>query len=373
MTNIIATEVQTQELDSPLVDLFDLELSDGSILYFHPGVTESLADVIFRDAESPYNLRTYTPLPMVIDGLDLSADGSSSRPTLTVANVSTLFKTALGSFKYDDLVGVRVTHRRTFAKYLVGGSAHTTPPVELRSSVYIIDRIASETNTAIVFEMAVPYDLENIKLPRRVIIGKYCSWKYQGNDINKCGGCTWLKNGSTTILDAANNTNRVHSVYFDIEDKPLISATPAGTTTYSSSTSYTLSSYALYASKIWQCLIAHTNQTPGTSSSYWKESYIYTVHNNSNTSYSVGDHVKYSDTVWRCLAAHNSSVPSAIVPENKSTYWVRADVCGKTLNSCKSRFQYVPAVITVVDSAPSGAKNTSSSLPFGAYPGTAKF
>ena len=43
-----------------------------------------------------------------------------------------------------------------------------------------MDRIATEDRTMVQFELASPFDVDNIKLPNRVVVGKYCSWEYQG-------------------------------------------------------------------------------------------------------------------------------------------------------------------------------------------------
>ena len=156
MTNLIATDVQGQEIGS-LIDLFELELPDGSILYFHPGLESDLTTVQFRENVAPgYAIKTYTAFPMMIDGLDISAEGAMNRPSFTVANVGTTFKGVLGSYKNKDLIGQRVTRRQTLKKYLVGESPDlSSPPKELNKVTYVIDRISSENNITITFEVFV--------------------------------------------------------------------------------------------------------------------------------------------------------------------------------------------------------------------------
>ena len=34
-------------------------------------------------------------------------------------------------------------------------------------------------------------DVEGVTIPGRMVIGKYCPWKYQGHALNEEGGCTW--------------------------------------------------------------------------------------------------------------------------------------------------------------------------------------
>ena len=53
MSNVIATDVQTQEIDSALVELFEVTLPNGTTLYFHPGLDSDLTDVQFRDKTAP--------------------------------------------------------------------------------------------------------------------------------------------------------------------------------------------------------------------------------------------------------------------------------------------------------------------------------
>ena len=66
--------------------------------------------------QNDYSIRDYSPMPMLIDGLDVQADGASSRPALTIANVGSLFQAELGDFKNDDLIGQRLVRRQTLQK-----------------------------------------------------------------------------------------------------------------------------------------------------------------------------------------------------------------------------------------------------------------
>ena len=46
--------------------------------------------------------------------------------------------------------------------------------------MWFIDRIAEKTPTHITFELASPFDLAGVSVPARAVVGKYCSWEYQG-------------------------------------------------------------------------------------------------------------------------------------------------------------------------------------------------
>ena len=79
MSNLIATDLQGQEISSPFINLFELELPDGTFLYFHSGLETDLTTVQFRN-KTTTAIQTYVAFPVEIDGLELSSDGSINRP-----------------------------------------------------------------------------------------------------------------------------------------------------------------------------------------------------------------------------------------------------------------------------------------------------
>jgi len=401
MTNLIATDSQKQEIDSPIVDLFALTLPDESILYFHPGVDANSANITFRDSTSPYTERTYVAFPILMDGMEQSSDGAINRPTLTVANIANSFSGSSSSkakssagyvYKNKDLIGCKITRRQTLQKYLSSGSS-TSPPTEYPKVTYLIDRVGSENNISVNFELSVSYDLEGISIPRRITIGKYCSWMYQGYEFYAKGGCTWQKDSSFVTYDTSsatdNSTGYTHNAFFDLDDKPLVLQTWLTSNTYpwsGSGAAYTQSSYVSHSSKYWLSQYEHTSTTalvPGSveGKAYWTEVRPYTAHA-ADTDYEVGDLVLANTTVngqtlttiWYCTLAHDSDADAdAIVPKLTSSYWRREELCGKTLNSCKCRYQAIMVSDTTAGSPPKSRKDTGQSLPFGSFIGTTKF
>lgn len=357
-----------------LLELFELQLNGSVTLYFHPGTNENYENLIFDG-------NTYVALPIQLEGIDIVSDGANSRPSLTIANVTNVFKSTLSdnNFRMDDLVGKRFTRRRTLEKYL-GTPAQV---FEFPTASYIIDRIAGENNLAVEFELASPFDVEGVQLPSRVIVGKYCSWIYQGRAVKDCGGCSWLADSSFR----AEAEGPIYQAFFDMDDKPIIpgevnSLTPPNPVpenwqyivpsegtwpTWSESAGvYSLDDLVTYQGKNWRSDYDFNNSTPGSSS--WTEILLYTDWD-TNTTYSVGEHVKH--TVNDIVVIWKSTVESTgQEPYFGSPYWTRADSCSKTLGGCKSRFQ----IRLVADtSIPSAAKNTRTPLPFGAFPGSVKF
>jgi len=309
--------VQKQDPGSELVELFEVEI-DGSTIYIHPGLNDNLTSIQFRDRTTPATIREYAAFPIEMGGVDFSSDGAQNRPTLTIANVFNLFA-EIGDFYAEDLIGKRVTKRQTLKKYLYGEVGDANPPVEFPIKKYIIDRISSENNISITFELSAPFDLSGIELPNRTVVGKYCSWVYQGHQTSSIGGCIWSKNSVVQYANGSNGVNS-HKAYFDIEDS-FISAY----TTYSAGSSYVQDDYVEYTSD---------GQT----------------------------------TLWKATRNTTGNTPSS-----NSVYWVRGDVCGKKLSSCKCRFQFKPTNPAVSNSTPATEKDSNKVLPFGAFPGSMKF
>ena len=342
--NIITTDLQSQEVSDALIELYELELSSTTTLYFHAGVDETLSDI-------EYDGNTYIALPLILDGIEASSDGATNRPTLTVANVTNIFKAALSDegFDFEDLIGKRITRRQTLEKYL------STAQYEFPKKVYLLDRISSQNNVLVSFELSAPFDVSGIRIPNRVVVGKYCSWLYQGYDTAEKGGCTWTQASSLNY----NGTN--YEAFFDIDDRPLVEF---GLVTFSSwvSGTYALDDFVSHAGKTWRSQTDTNTDTPGASIN-WKEVIEWTQWD-LLVSYSVGAYVKSGNNIWKALRASTNNTPVT-----GSLYWTRVDYCGKTLNSCKCRFQFKPTTEGVASSI----KETDKVLPFGAFPGSVKF
>ena len=84
--------------------------------------------------------------------------------------------------------------------------------------------------------------------------------------------------------------------------------------------------------------------------------------------------VRRHNTIWQCIVSHTANAEK-VPPSTRtgSIYWKQAELCGKTLQSCKCRFQAIPTSNSADNQAPSGEKNTNIILPFGAFPGASKY
>lgn len=328
MTDIIDT-VQLQSIEDSLVELFEITLrgSNDIDVRFVSGLAEGTDNIYFPTADGQ-SLNEYIALPASIGNIEIDSAGAANRPIFEIANLISLGRSiesnsdgsgdeqtwqqildSKGIEKPEDILGARLTYRRTLFKntYKVADVSGwtTTAPIEFPKTSYIMERIKAETGVMVSYELVSPFDLEKIKLPNRTIVGKYCPWKYQGIaiDQDERSGCTYPTDGS------------VQSKFFNIEDEEITGIT---------------SGYTAQAS------------------------------------YTAGTKIKYPTSgfvkIWEAVV--NPSGLNA-PPVEGSRYWKRIDVCGKTLNSCKIRYQGVDSNGDPV--------NRLIPLPFGGFPGTRKF
>lgn len=177
----IEQEVQRSWHDA-IVELFELDISgitgDGDDVFY-------FTREIFPDGRKvQWKGEVYEPFPIEITGFETTTKGPIPQPELTVANV--LGTLAAATNGLDDLVGAKVTRRRTLAKYLDNGTA-PDPSEEFPEDIYYIERKTSETNLSITWQLASKIDLEGLQLPRRVITQNYCLWQYRGPECGYTG------------------------------------------------------------------------------------------------------------------------------------------------------------------------------------------
>lgn len=315
MTDVIDT-VQLNEIADPILELFDITLpghpksANDTTGTFHlfPGLEQG------GNATVTFDGNDYFSIPIQITGQEVASSGAIARPTLAIANIPALTKTADSSeivgvqairnnsgltlpFETnDDLIGTKIVYRRAFESAL-----DTTNPPEFPSQTYFIDRVASENNIVATFELASPMDIEGITIPARRIIGKYCSWQYQGKALGFGGGCSW------------NFTAADQGGYIDKDNNRITG------------------------------ILGNWASTSG-------------------GTYSVNDKVFTEETgtnqrqIWQTIIPHAHGAKD---PRIFGRYWKRIDVCGKVLDSCKIRFQKYIKNFTAVASASGDTTKTT--------------
>jgi len=166
-----------------IVELFDLDLT--------PITGDAQDKFYFTSSLKPDNVkivwqgRTYEPLPILATGYERNTTGQIAQPSLTVANVLGTFSQVISSL--DDLVGAKVTRRRTLGKYL-DGEVEADPSQEFPLDIFYIERKTAENALSITWQLASVLDLEGLQLPRRIITQNYCQWKYRSSECGYTGG-----------------------------------------------------------------------------------------------------------------------------------------------------------------------------------------
>lgn len=406
MTDLIVKDVQKQDPGSALVELFELELDSSNTVYFHSGVEEDLSTVQFR--EEGGTIRTYAALPLQAKGFKSDPSATSARPTITFANVSDTFKTAISD--YDALLGATLTRRTTLQKYLVGESGDSTPPVEFPKQIYLFDRISAQSKTAITFECATPYDLQGVTLPKRQVIANACPWLYQGadytlNEYEKIGACTWNRESKyKAAYKTALNGGTEYIALATLDDEYVVPGTgETGAVTFSSTvSSLTANNYYTTNTTLggtvrrlkkdgsidtsvdgntvpnyWQAITS--SAIPGTitdGNALVKRVRIWDTYSASTTYYAYTDD-RYNDFVrytsggltklWKAKKTSVGQTPGF------GEYWEPGDVCSKTLTGCKMRYGFDPISVGTASSTGKGKPSTEVVLPFGGFPGSRKF
>ncbi len=171
-----------------LITLFELDsthIPGGTVLRWHNGVNALGADVIWDG-------NTYSRHPVEASGFERNSKGTMPSPRLRSGNITGL----LGAYAREsqDLLGTRVTRRRTLLKYLdaVNFSGGVNPTADPSGAwpdeVWFIARKLSEDEMFIEFELSSSFDVRGIRLPRRQCIQNTCPWKYRSAECGYSGG-----------------------------------------------------------------------------------------------------------------------------------------------------------------------------------------
>ena len=397
--NTMVQDVQKQDPGSAVVQLYEIQLSSSSSIYFHTGLESDLSTVQFRDKTTPTTIRTYSALPIQMTGFKKASTGALSRPTMTLANVLTTFGDALGSLSNDDLLGNKVIRRTTLQKYLYGESSDQSPPIEFPSEVHYIDRIKNENATMVTFELAPAHDLVGVKVPARHAMSNACNWRYQGASWDKSAGdrtgaCTIDTQGRLYI----DGTTYKNWVNIDDERVVLSSSTFTDYSGVSGGTTLTLNAYystsktdairynvdgtqtgSQTVTEYWQCRKAATKTaagTPSDSSTYFDRIRVYATYSASTTYYAYTDdklnpYVEYTANsqakLWKLKKTSKGNTP------DETTYWQLGDACGKTIKACAMRYNSEPISAGTASSNMKAEPVDRWTLPFGGFPGAKRY
>ena len=204
-----------------VIDLFEIELTKTvngvtDTLRYHAGKNGLTQDLQFGG-------KIYSAVPVEVDGFEFSAKGTLPRPTMRVANVNNAITSLIGLY---NPLAAKVRRIRTFAKFIDTANFNTessfAPDQDIEDGLatqdsqgfitetnndtadpdakivetWYIDRVSSENQQFVEFELTPKLDLTKLLLPRRTI-EEFCPWKYRGTE------CGYKKDNCFTIDDTS--------------------------------------------------------------------------------------------------------------------------------------------------------------------------
>lgn len=181
----IRAEIQSLS-PSAVIELFKLDMSNttsGGVKYFHAGTNELRQPVVWQGI-------SYDPWPIKASGFDKSGQGTLPRPKLQVSNYGGAISAEVQA--NDDLVGCKLTRKRTLARFLDAvnfkdGNPTADPNQFFPDEMWFIEQKTQEEETAVEFELSSVFDLMGVQLPNRQIIKNSCPWKYRGAECGYTG------------------------------------------------------------------------------------------------------------------------------------------------------------------------------------------
>jgi lambda family phage minor tail protein L len=201
----------TDLLPDTLIELFEVEVG-GTVgsKKFHAGKIID-KDIVLRGV-------TYYCLPIEATGFESKGDGTLPRPKLIISNPDGLITDLIK--QEGDMVGNVFKRIRIFLKFIdevnfpegVNPFGNSDPDSRFDDDLYIFNRKISENKYFIEFELVSPLEVENYKLPARIMVANYCPWKYRGI------GCRYGSRddytGPTTNLESKEGGDKMQSIDF---------------------------------------------------------------------------------------------------------------------------------------------------------------
>ena len=175
---------QTALLDLFEVDMRQLTGKDGNrgeLFRFYAGTNELTQPIIWQG-------NRYTPFGVKAEGFEMSGQGASNRPTLTVVNFDG-FVSALSN-NFEQCLGAIVRRRQVYAQFLdaanfKAGNRNADPQQE-RVSYYLIEKLTTLTQDIATFKLEMPTETDNAVINKRTILVT-CPWVYRSTECGYTG------------------------------------------------------------------------------------------------------------------------------------------------------------------------------------------
>jgi len=370
---------------SAVVTLFDIDLTNLLDSKSLPNLTASAervgftpqVDQILRfhnnikvfNSQITWQGNTYFPAPIQASGFENSSKGTLPTPMLTISSQSEKGNDILSLLKHQilsfgDIIGAKVTRRRTFAKYLdwtnfqfeseltqkqpfspriqeLPEGYEPDPNAELPLDIYFVERKTGENKSTIQYQLSSVLDLEGVKVPRRTIISDRCQWEYRGP------GCWYQHVDNNEVRSDLNEP---------LENVPVLKKAQLTTS------QLTLPSFAAPVATDNDELIASITEkvgqyTSGGNQFKWEN----------QSTYKKDDFVFIQKNNIKFYFVAKVDVPANTPPPN-STYWI-ADECSKSLHGCRLRWASGTGAVKDNGGCPIGLAN---GLPYGGFPAARK-
>ncbi|QIA76639.1 phage minor tail protein L [Rodentibacter caecimuris] len=172
-----------------LIELFEVDLRglkdadgiNGELYRFYAGKNEHSQPIVWQG-------KTYNPFGVKAEGFEMSGQGPSNRPTLTLANING-FLTALCN-RFDQCLGAIVRRRLVYMHYLdavnfTNGNKQADPTQEALS-YFVIEQLSSLKRDIAQFTLALPSETDNALIGARMITTT-CCWVYRGVECGYTG------------------------------------------------------------------------------------------------------------------------------------------------------------------------------------------
>ena len=169
-----------------MVEMFEWDdrVIGGTTLFrWHPGTTVADQPIVWQGI-------TYEPMPIEAEGFEMTGAGKLPRPTVRVSNIGGYMGAYLRGI--SDGIGAKLTRKRTLGKYLDAvnfpdGNPYADPLTAFPDEIFFVTRKASENPIFLDIELAVPFDVEGIQIPRRQVIAGTCQWVYRSAECGYAG------------------------------------------------------------------------------------------------------------------------------------------------------------------------------------------
>lgn len=174
---------------SALIELFEIDLRElvnetgdkGELYRFYAGSNELNQPIVWQG-------NVYQPYGVSVTGFELSTQGPSNRPTMTLVNVSGLVSGLANSF--NQCLGAVVRRRKVYMQYLdavnfMHGNPNADPYQEI-VSYFVIEQLSNHKRDAVTFTLALPLEMDNALIPCRTVLIT-CPWVYRGSECGYTG------------------------------------------------------------------------------------------------------------------------------------------------------------------------------------------